>query len=102
MKNGKCEKGFPKAFQDITEEDDRGFPLYRRRRAAPGANVVTKMVNGVAVEIDNRWVVPYNPNLLLYHNKTASHAFNSPTLYMQLIPQFFPTKRQVVFKQLSP
>jgi hypothetical protein len=69
MKNGRCEKGFPKAFQDITEEDDRGFPLYRRRR--PGANVVTKMVHGVAVEIDNRWVVPYNPNLLLYHGKAT-------------------------------
>ena len=77
MKNGKCEKSFPKAFQDITVEDDRGFPLYRRRRPDPLAPKVTKMVNGVAVEIDNRWVVPYNPNLLLYHSKIAFHFFLS-------------------------
>ena len=31
MKDGKCSKGYPKAFQEETEERVDGFPRYRRR-----------------------------------------------------------------------
>ncbi|XP_061347837.1 uncharacterized protein LOC133293306 [Gastrolobium bilobum] len=58
MKNGHCSKKFPKKFCSRTFIDDDGFPHYRRRN---DGSVVKK--NGV--ELDNRYVVPYNAKLLL-------------------------------------
>jgi hypothetical protein len=56
MADGKCSKGFPKPFQDHTSMDEEGYPKYRRpddsRRYAVGRH-----------EVDNRWIVPYNPYL---------------------------------------
>ena len=31
MKDGKCQKHYPKNFQQSTEESDNGYPIYRRR-----------------------------------------------------------------------
>lgn len=61
MKDGKCSKGFPKRFSETTQVSESGYPVYRRRD------------NGQAVAkqnalLDNRWVVPYNPFLLLKYN----------------------------------
>ena len=61
MIDGKCSRHFPKKFVDCTTIDDQGYPVYMRRD------------NGVTVEknqtvIDNRFVVPYNPYLLLKFN----------------------------------
>lgn len=52
MRNGKCSKEFPKAFNEFTRETVNGFPVYRRRN------------NGDAVDVrgfslDNSYVVPY-------------------------------------------
>ncbi|EFN69710.1 hypothetical protein EAG_12641, partial [Camponotus floridanus] len=60
--NNKCSKHFPKPFQSeiIMDEDD--YPQYRRRN------------NGLLYErpgryvVDNRYVVPFNPTLLLLFN----------------------------------
>lgn len=56
MENGRCTKHYPKDFQEFTQINDDGYPLYRRRN------------DGRAViighhEVDNRWVVPYSPYL---------------------------------------
>lgn len=61
MANGKCSKFFPKKFQESTIIDEDGYPVYRRRD------------NGVFVEkkgirMDNSYVVPYNPQLLMLYN----------------------------------
>ena len=56
MSDGKCAKKFPKTFPD---------PIYQRRNIKR-----TVQVNGV--ELDNRWVVPYNPYLLLKYNAHIS------------------------------
>ncbi len=64
MKKGKCEKGFPKAFRDTTSEDEKGFPLYRRRNTG----TFKKMVKGKDVPVDNRWIVPY-PGFLFFFGK---------------------------------
>lgn len=57
-----CTKHFPKDFAKETEwRDDAEFPIYRRR--APEDGGVEVQHNGRLV--DNRWVVPYNPFLLL-------------------------------------
>lgn len=57
MEKGKCSKHFPKDFQDETMVDKDGFALYRRRR-----NGRSVFKNGKC--LDNRWVVPYNLDML--------------------------------------
>ncbi|CAH2108543.1 unnamed protein product [Euphydryas editha] len=59
--NGKCTKNYPKEFLKETQTGDDGYPKYRRRSPADGGK--TFKLNGV--EIDNRWIVPYN--LVLSH-----------------------------------
>ena len=51
----KCSKNFPKDFREHTEfAPDGSYPLYRRPFNEPVGDK----------DIDNRWVVPYNPYLL--------------------------------------
>lgn len=54
--DGKCTKGFPKQFSNETIASDDGFPLYRRRQS-------NRTVKVKGVTLDNRFVVPYNPEL---------------------------------------
>jgi len=56
MQDGRCSKGYPRPFQNETSLDENGYPLYRRRN-----NGLKVLVKGV--ELDNHWVVPYNPYL---------------------------------------
>lgn len=58
MRDAKCSKYYPKSFQSTTIVDEDGYPVYRRR---DNGNTVEK--NGII--LDNRWVVPHNPKLLL-------------------------------------
>ncbi|KAL6546679.1 hypothetical protein OROMI_022400 [Orobanche minor] len=58
MLDGKCTKKFPKKLLNSTTVDDEGYPMYMRRN---NENKVVK--NGI--ELDNRFVVPYNDTLLL-------------------------------------
>ncbi|KAL4286249.1 hypothetical protein AHAS_Ahas19G0067300 [Arachis hypogaea] len=61
MKDGKCSKFYPKRFVDQMSFDEDGYLIYRRRNMG-----VTVKINDV--DIDNRFVVPYNPLLLMkYH-----------------------------------
>ncbi|GBM30630.1 hypothetical protein AVEN_18321-1 [Araneus ventricosus] len=60
MEAGQCKKMFPREFRIETTMNVSGYPLYRRR---PGD---TAFVRGR--EIDNRFVVAYNPYLLLKYN----------------------------------
>ncbi|KAL7085980.1 hypothetical protein ACP275_14G310800 [Erythranthe tilingii] len=57
MENGKCTRHFPKKFNDRTSNDKDGYPLYKRR---DNGRVVRKGKN----DVDNRFVVPYNPYLM--------------------------------------
>nr|GEW82754.1 ATP-dependent DNA helicase PIF1-like [Tanacetum cinerariifolium] len=52
---------YPRQFQETTRQGDDSYPLYRRRD------------NGFEVDVrnnvlDNRWVVPYNPTLVMMFN----------------------------------
>ncbi|XP_021964945.1 uncharacterized protein LOC110860200 [Folsomia candida] len=51
---------FPKEFNEVTRPNIKGYPLYRRRRGT------TVQVRGATM--DNRYVVPYSPYLLLKYN----------------------------------
>ncbi|KAL6518110.1 hypothetical protein OROMI_033811 [Orobanche minor] len=54
----KCSKKFPKSFNERTMFDGNGYPVYRRRDTG---DTVDKNGN----LIDNRFIVPYNPFLLM-------------------------------------
>ncbi|XP_063943538.1 uncharacterized protein LOC108197869 [Daucus carota subsp. sativus] len=58
MKNFKCTKHFPKKYNASTIFDQSGFPIYKRRNT--GINVKKGQFY-----LDNRWVVPYNRDLLV-------------------------------------
>ncbi|XP_074109302.1 uncharacterized protein LOC141534058 [Cotesia typhae] len=59
MVDSKCTKKYPKQFLNETQTGEDGYPKYRRR--SPEDDGKTFKLNGV--EIDNRWIVPYNPVL---------------------------------------
>ncbi|XP_073125562.1 uncharacterized protein [Henckelia pumila] len=63
MINGKCKKNFPNPFVEYTSRGNDSYPLYRRRQ---GAQVLVP--NNDEIFIDNGWVVPYNPYLLLKYD----------------------------------
>uniref|UniRef100_A0A0G4HEZ5 ATP-dependent DNA helicase n=1 Tax=Chromera velia CCMP2878 TaxID=1169474 RepID=A0A0G4HEZ5_9ALVE len=70
-KKGVCDKHFPKPFFLQTVDTEDGYPLYRRRPPNPSSGLQedtghTAEVRGV--QMDNRWVVPYNKPLLLKYN----------------------------------
>ena len=54
MSDGKCTKNYPKEYAEKTELCDNGYPRYRRRNNGRKVTVGGR-------EVDNRWVVPYNP-----------------------------------------
>ena len=61
-----CEKGYPKPLQERTTTSETGHTTYRRRSVEEGGNLAEKKIrDGKKVMIGNRWVVPYNPYLLL-------------------------------------
>ena len=59
-----CNKNFPKAFQAKTTLDSESYPKYRRREQKP----VIMRYAGKEIPVTNRYVVPYNPYLLLKFN----------------------------------
>ena len=61
MRNDPCITKFPKLFSNFTTTTKDSYPSYRRR-----ANITHTA--GVPTKLDNRWVVPYNPYLLLKFN----------------------------------
>ncbi|KAK7354399.1 hypothetical protein VNO80_19860 [Phaseolus coccineus] len=58
MKQGKCSKFFPKKFTAVTTIDEDGYPMYKRRN-------IGIFVEKNGIQMDNRNVVPYSPNLLM-------------------------------------
>jgi hypothetical protein len=56
MQDGKCSKEFPKLFCEQTIVTDSGYPSYRRPDNG-------SILNVAGHELDNRWIVPYNPEL---------------------------------------
>src|SRR5436305_3994522 len=51
----------PKRFCENTQEDNNGYPIYRRRD-------VGHFINTRDGFLDNRWVVPHNVNLVTKYN----------------------------------
>lgn len=69
----KCSKSFPKQFTEQTVVSEDGYPLYKRNRSSdPDTHfsIDHPMGHGDRFQIDNRWIVPYNPYL---SKKFAAH-----------------------------
>ena len=58
MRGKRCSKKFPRSFISHTIIDSEGYPTYRRR---DDGNFAVKQ----GIVLDNRYVVPYNPTLLM-------------------------------------
>jgi hypothetical protein len=58
MCDGKCSKVFPKLFQPVTLITTNGYPMYARPPDGCTYDVAGFPAN-------NRWIVPYNPYLLM-------------------------------------
>ena len=63
---GKCFRSFPKKEGKATNTDVDGYPEYRRRLTGPNVHTIPEL--GKHKDINNSWVVPYNPYLLLKYN----------------------------------
>lgn len=59
IRNSTCSKRYPQTPLKHTQAGDDGYPQYRSRPPADGGHTVT--IN--EIELDNTWVVPYNPVL---------------------------------------
>jgi hypothetical protein len=58
MEDNRCTKHFPKEFNSETTINEDGFPIYRRRDDG-------RRVKKGKIELDNRYGVPYNKDLLV-------------------------------------
>ena len=65
MDEDSCTKKFPKEFVAETDINTNGYPTYRRRNT--GKTEVLKRGNKT-YQVDNTWVVPYNPYLTLKYD----------------------------------
>ncbi|XP_024200595.1 uncharacterized protein LOC112203930 [Rosa chinensis] len=64
MKNGSCNKGYPKPFANFTVQGNDAYSVYRRW----ASRLPIPLRRRGDVMVDNSWVVPYNPWLLLRYN----------------------------------
>ncbi|XP_050256589.1 uncharacterized protein LOC126702031 [Quercus robur] len=100
MVDNKCRKHFPKKFYSDTVIDEDGYAIYRRRD-----NGMTVEKNGVM--LDNRFVVPYNIDLLVKYqahinvewcnrSKSIKYLFKEPDV--QRLSFHIENEQNVTFK----
>ena len=64
MKDEKCTKRYPKPFLNETVTGEDGYPKYRRRSPEQGGFTAKIKIRGnEEIQVNNQWVVPYNPLL---------------------------------------
>ena len=61
MVDGACRFKYPRQFCEATQQGKDTYPIYRRRQDGQKIYIRKKW-------LDNRWVVPYNPTLLMRYN----------------------------------
>ena len=88
MKSGKCTKGFPKQLVQETQTDVNGYPRYRRRAPMHGGNVAVIRVGNRHMDIDNRWVVPYNAVLLRTFHAHINVEYSSSVKAIKYITKY--------------
>jgi hypothetical protein len=61
MVDGKCRFNYARQFFAATQQGKDAYPIYRRRQDGQKVYIRKRW-------LDNRWVVPYNPTLLMRYN----------------------------------
>ncbi|XP_068338961.1 uncharacterized protein [Pyrus communis] len=64
MKNGSCKRKFRKPFAPVTVQGNDSYPIYQRR----GNRLPVSLNRQGNIMVDNSWVIPYNPWLLLRYD----------------------------------
>ncbi|XP_021808472.1 uncharacterized protein LOC110752178 [Prunus avium] len=64
MKNGRCKRNYPKSFAASTIQGNDSYPIYRRQ----GNRMPVPLDRRGNITVDNSWVIPYNPWLLLRYD----------------------------------
>lgn len=93
MVKGKCTKKFPKDFCTDTHVNKDGLPVYRRREDG-------RSVEKNGIELDNRYVIPYNPQLLLKYQGVSEDGGESPEFLATVVVAHF-NRSGDSFEQLS-
>ena len=80
--NGDCSKRFPFAFQNDTTCPDNSFAQTKRRDPQHGGHTIRwRKKDGSMCDITNKWIVRYNPRLLMKYrchmNVEISHCVDS-------------------------
>ena len=65
MEKNKCTKSYPMPLRSHTMVSEDAVPTLRRRSKEEGGRTHKKWIDGQEYEMDNGWVVPYNPVLSL-------------------------------------
>jgi len=96
MKRGKCSKFYPKEFKDKTTFTDNGFTLYHRR----DNNIYIRRDNH---NLDNRWVVPYNLNLLKKYQANINVEYVNKSKLLKYLCKYVhkgPDQTAIIFQQI--
>ncbi|KAF7814740.1 uncharacterized protein G2W53_028709 [Senna tora] len=94
MVNNKCSKHFPKKFTDRTLFDQDGYAKYCHR---DNGHKVIK--NGI--ELDNRFVVPYNRTLLLHYQAHINVEFCNQSRSIKYLFKYVSKGHDKVIAALS-
>ncbi|POS84180.1 hypothetical protein EPUL_002662, partial [Erysiphe pulchra] len=99
-KSGKriCLKGYSKKLLDVTVVSKSGYPRYRRRRGI----TVTKTVNGREIQLENEWIVPHSPFLLLKYGCHINVEVRQSSTPVQQLKVHLPDEHSVFFRKDAP
>ena len=89
MEDGKCSRFFPKKWKCETVVDQDGYPIYRRRN------------DGKYIE-KNRYVVPYNPNLLLRYQAHLNIEWCNQSTFIKYLFQYINKGYDRIIATLVP
>ncbi|KAF7810574.1 ATP-dependent DNA helicase PIF1 [Senna tora] len=89
-----CSKHFPKKFNERTSFDEASYCKYRRRDTG---NVVIKN----RIELDNRFVVPYNPTLLLRYQAHINVEFCNQSRSIKYLFKYVSKVHDMVTAKIS-
>ena len=93
MVNGKCSKGYPKPLQKHTVHGGESiYPIYRRRHPEDGGFTVEIKIKDQGHKpfvVDNSWIIPYNPILLLKYQAHINLELVATVLGIKYLFKYF-------------
>jgi hypothetical protein len=97
MKKGRCPKFFPKEFEDKTNFTDKDFTQYQRR----DTKIYIRRDNH---NLDNRWVVPHNLQLLKKYQGHINIEYVSQSKLLKYLCKYVnkgPDRAKAIFQRIK-